>query len=213
MRLDKPIHMDVEIPYSRWRPLSVAELSVIFANCPFKWGLAGGYAIEQFLGRIVRAHEDIDLIVFRDDQLRLQDWLGDWLLYAADPPGVLRKWTNGEYLPFGIHDIWGYRFGSEAWQLQIMLAEAEGVEWYSRNNRAIRGIRSALIVGYNGIPCIRVEVQLLYKAKSHRPKDDLDFQACLPHLDSEARTWLKEKLILLYPQGHSWLSALSEENI
>jgi len=37
---------------------------------PFTWGLAGGYAIEQFVGQPIRSHGDIDVLVFRDNQLR-----------------------------------------------------------------------------------------------------------------------------------------------
>ena len=106
----------MNIPISQWRPLSVAEAVRVFANAPFAWGLAGGYAIEQFLGRAIRAHDDLDIIVFRDDQLRLQHWLAGWQLFAADPPGTLRPWLMDEFLPVGIHDIWGYRAGATAWE-------------------------------------------------------------------------------------------------
>ena len=78
--------------------------------------------------------------------------------------------------------FWGHRSGIQAWQLQIMLTEVEGDEWFSRRSRLIRGQRNELIVLYHGIRCLRIEVQLLYKARNQRPKDDLDFQACLPLL-------------------------------
>ena len=56
------------IPYETWQPLSVAEAVALFADAPFGWGLAGGYAVEQFLGRAIRPHADIDIGVFRDQQ-------------------------------------------------------------------------------------------------------------------------------------------------
>ena len=55
-----------EIPFNQWQPLSVQELTQLFASAPFQWGLAGGYAVEQFVGKRVRDHDDIDVIVFRD---------------------------------------------------------------------------------------------------------------------------------------------------
>lgn len=180
-----------------------------FANAPFAWGLGGGYAIEQFLGRSIRAHGDVDVVVYRDEQLQAQHWLTGWSLYAADPPGTLRVWLNDEYLPYGIHDIWGHRTDARAWQLQLMLAEVEGGEWWSRRDASIRGRREDLIVEYHGMPCVRVEVQLLYKAKNLLPKDELDFQACLPLLSADAKRWLKNNLHLLYPEGHPWIAALS----
>jgi hypothetical protein len=39
------------IPYDRWAPLSVAEVVERFTGAPFAWGLAGGYAVERFVGR------------------------------------------------------------------------------------------------------------------------------------------------------------------
>ncbi|MCX6047974.1 MAG: hypothetical protein NT075_22975 [Chloroflexi bacterium] len=89
------------IPYERWQPLSVAAVMQVLQGAPFFWCLAGGYVIEQFLGKSLRPHGDIDIVVFRDDQRQAQSWLQDWVLYAADPPGVLRKWASGEILPEG----------------------------------------------------------------------------------------------------------------
>ena len=197
-----------QIPYSQWQPLSVPEVEKLFSNAPFSWGLAGGYAIEQFVGTPIRDHGDIDVIVYRDQQLELQRWLSDWHLYAADPPGTLRPWKESEYLPYGIHDIWGY-ISAQAWQLQIMLTEVEGDKWFSRRSRLIGGGREDLIVIYKGVPCIRIEVQLLYKAKNLLPKDDLDFERCLPLMSVEAKQWLSAGLEVLHPEGHPWRQLLS----
>ncbi len=201
--------MQPNIPYHVWRPLSVPEVCDLFTGAPFAWGFAGGYAVEQFLGSRIRPHDDIDIIAFRDEQHLVQGWLGDWHLYAADPPGTLRRWHEGEYLRPGIHDVWGHRAGTNAWQLQIMLVEVDGAAWVSRRSELIRGPRDELIVMYNNIPCIRVEVQLLYKARGRRPKDEIDFRACLPHLNAAAKQWLKRQLQLLYPEGHEWVALLS----
>jgi len=150
-------------PQSNWQPLSIEEVVQLFAKAPFTWGLAGGYAVEQFLGRSTREHSDIDVVVYRDAQLQAQSWLSTWQLYAADPPGALRPWIDNEYLPYGIHDIWGHR----------------------------------------------LQVQLLYKARGCRPKDNHDFQACLPQLSADAKQWLRNTLLLVYPAGHPWLEDLS----
>lgn len=198
----------MEIPYERWLPLSVSDVVSLFDGASFQWCLAGGYAIEQFLGYSVRSHGDIDITVYRDEQLELQKWLKNWKLYAADPPGTLREWYTDEQLPVGIHDIWGHHISSNAWQLQIMLTEVEDAEWFSRRSPLIRGKRNELMVVYEDIPCIRPEIQLLYKAKNRRPKDERDFRACLPKMDEKAKLWLKASLTLLYPQGHEWLKAL-----
>jgi hypothetical protein len=195
-------------PFHQWIPLSLAEVKRIFDDAPFTWGLGGGYAIEQFLGAPIRTHDDVDIVIFRDEQIAAQQHLADWQLYAADPPGTLRKWNTGEYLPFGIHDIWGYRDGASGWEFQFMVAEVENGEWFHRRNPQIRGRRDRLITEYNGWPCVRVEVQLMYKSKNGRPKDEMDFRACLPRLNAEQKGWLKTQLQILYPDGHSWIDVL-----
>ena len=196
------------IRFDRWQPISVASLTDLFQNAPFSWCLAGGYAVEQFLGRLLRPHGDIDLVAFRDEQLALQDWLKGWQLYAAHKPGALRKWQPDEYLPYGIHDIWGHQKDSMAWQLQIMLQEVEGDRWFCRRNHAVGGLREEFVRHYNQIPCIRIDIQLMYKAKNIRQKDAIDFAACLPKLSSTQRSWLKNSLSTMFPQGHEWLSIL-----
>ena len=200
--------MKVEIPFDHWKPLSVEEVFTTFADAPFQWCLAGGYAVEQFLGSSHRAHGDIDVLVYRDDQLSVQRWLEGWQLYAAHPPGTLRAWSKDEYLPYGIHDIWAHRSRANVWQMQLMLAEVEGDERFSRRNPLIRGSREDLMTEYNGLPCIRIEVQLMYKAKNPRLKDEQDFQACLPCMDEQSKQWLKNSLRLLHPEGLAWLEAL-----
>ena len=201
--------MNPGIPYTIWQPLSVADVRDLFADAPFSWGIAGGYAVELFLGTSFRDHGDIDVVIFRDDQLAVQQWLADWRLYAADPPGTLRPWLAGEFLPVGIQDIFGHRRQANAWELQLMLIEVEGNLWVFRRDARIRGRRDVLLTSYGGIPCLRVEVQLLYKAHSKRPKDTRDLEACLPHLSADAKRWLRTNLLVLYGADHPWLDELT----
>jgi hypothetical protein len=43
-------------------------------NAP--WGIAGGWALDLFVGRESRAHADIDVALLRRDQQRLRALLG-----------------------------------------------------------------------------------------------------------------------------------------
>jgi hypothetical protein len=51
------------------------------------------------------------------------------------------------------------------------------------------------------------EIQLLYKSKGLRPKDQADFDAVLPALRPEQRRWLRDALTIESP-SHTWLSGL-----
>jgi hypothetical protein len=200
--------MNGNIPYRNWQPLSLADVMQVFADAPFTWGLAGGSAVEQFLGTAIREHGDTDVVAYRDEQPRVQRRRADWQLSAADPPGTLRPWTAEGCLPYGIHDSWGQRLPVQAWELQIVLAAVDGAHWFTRRRPQLRARRDGLAAIDSGMPCIRIEVQLLYQARSCRPKGTCDLQACLPQLPADAKRWLGDNLLLVYPTGHAWLKDL-----
>jgi hypothetical protein len=54
---------------------------------------------------------------------------------------------------------------------------------------------------------LRPEIQLLYKAKAPRAKDEADLKALLPAFGRGERTWLAKALEMSAP-GHEWLPAL-----
>jgi hypothetical protein len=58
-----------------------------------------------------------------------------------------------------------------------------------------------------GIPILAPEIQLLFKAKQTREKDQADFDRVMPRLRIDQRAWLMDAL-RRYHAGHPWLSAL-----
>ena len=60
------------------------------------------------------------------------------------------------------------------------------------------------------IACLRIEVQLLHKARGNRPKDQIDLRASLPHLSADAKAWLRQALDAEHPVGHPWIAALTD---
>ncbi|WP_374207484.1 nucleotidyltransferase domain-containing protein [Bradyrhizobium sp. 190] len=48
-----------------WKPLNPTEVATVFQEATFPWWIAGGHAIEHFVGRQVRAHADIDILALR----------------------------------------------------------------------------------------------------------------------------------------------------
>ena len=191
-----------------WSPLSVDELTAIMDGAGFFWCLAGGHALERLLGRRYRAHDDIDIVVLRSQQLAVQAWFSDWTLAAADPPGSLRPWATGEKLSWRVHDIWAHRPDAAGWELQIMIQEDDATSWFYRRDDRVHGRVDDLIVMAGGVPCLRADLQLLFKAKSARPKDDMDFLQVLPILSPPERQTLWDWLDLTSPNGHPWMPAL-----
>jgi len=192
-----------------WKPATPTEVAEIFSGCQAQWWIAGGYAIELAIGRPIRDHVDIDVLMLRRDQLAVQQALPGWQWQAADPPGSLRPWQPGERLPVGVHDIWCRPGPGKPWRIQVMLDESSGRDWVSRRDERIRRpITSIGLVTVGGIPYLAPEIQLFYKAKNRCSKDETDFAAALPVLTKPQRQWLSDALGLVYGPGHPWRARL-----
>ncbi|MBB1253461.1 amino acid transporter [Streptomyces sp. OF3] len=189
-------------------------MAALLANAGFPWWIAGGYAIELAVGRELRPHSDLDILVLRRDQSRLRDLLTGCDLYVADPPGQgrLRTWRPEEVLQPPLHDIWCRRRPKAPWSVQVMLDEAEDAQWVSRRDPTIRlPIDRLGRTSETGIPYLAPEVQLFYKAKATREKDETDFEAALPVLDGPACGWLADAIRVTAP-NHPWLRRLLPAN-
>ena len=190
-----------------WEPLSVAEVAGLLAGVQAPWWIAGGWAIDLFVGEPGRAHGDIDVLVLRRDLGRVQEHLRGWDLHAADPPGVLRPWRNGEQLPATVHDIWCRPSAASPWALQLMVDDTDGDDWVYRRDARVRRPVSTLAgpASTSDRLVLAPEVQLLYKSARPRPKDVDDRRRCLPVLDPDRRAWLRNALTLVDP-AHAWLA-------
>jgi hypothetical protein len=195
-------------PHQPWDPALLPEVCALFSALRTPWWIAGGHAIELAVGHCFREHSDIDVLLLRRDQLAVQQALRTWELWAADPPGTLRPWQPGEFLPIGVHDIWCRPGPSQPWRIQVMLDEAEGGDWVSRRSTGVR--RAVERVGApsaTGVPYLTPEIQLFYKAKQPRPKDEQDFAEVLPSLTTTQRHWLADAISATYGD-HPWTGVL-----
>jgi hypothetical protein len=201
----------VTVDLGTWAPLTPRDVCALFIGVEdqVSWWIAGGYAIELFVGRPLREHGDIDVLMLRRDQHRIHDVLDGWDIHAAGPPGQLRRWPSGETLPEAVHDIWCRETPDGPWRFQVMLDESDGTLWRSRVNSQVclpvplLGRRTAI----RGWPYLTPEVQLFYKARHTRAKDEMDFAAAAPLLDERARSWLDDALRRTVPEHH-WRTAL-----
>ncbi|MEV0262558.1 amino acid transporter [Streptomyces sp. NPDC050617] len=216
-----------DTPWGRWEPAPLPEVAALFSagtaslagtagpagvagsSRPVRgapWWIAGGYAVELAVGRAFRDHGDIDVLLLRRDQLAAQRALPGWQWWAADPPGALRPWAAGEILPDHVHDIWCRPGPAEPWRIQVMLDESDGTgtEWIShRDSRVRRPVEALGALTPESVPYLAPEVQLYYKARDPRPKDEEDFAAALPVLSPGARRWLVAALDRTYGR-HPW---------
>jgi hypothetical protein len=83
-----------------------------------------------------------------------------------------------------------------------------GVSWVFRRVPTVRmPLANVIKRTQEGIPYLTPEIQLLYKARHPRAKDQDDFERVLPRLGASARVWLIDALSTI-DSAHAWLAKL-----
>jgi hypothetical protein len=154
------------------------------------WAIAGGWAIELFVGRPVREHHDLDIVAARADAPGLHEQLADWDLFFPSPQAFV-PWHAGEALPDDQHQLWCKRRVDGVWTHEILFEDIrDGVLHYRRDPRITLPLDEAIVRTGDGIPIIAPHLQLLYKALRSNQRNEIDRAAALPLLSDAQRAWL-----------------------
>lgn len=171
-----------------WEPIRPQEVLEFLSSFAAPWWICGGCALDLFLDRETRRHDDLDVALLRHDQLALYHHLHTWDLHYATPEHTLEQW-NGQRLDQPIHGIWARRSDkpAAAWTCEFLLNEAQNGEWVFRRNESVRRPLEEVGDERDGLPFLRPEIVLLYKSSEPSPKNDADFAAVAPDLSPEGR--------------------------
>ena len=177
----------------------VVRAAAVMSGFGRPWGIAGGWAIDLFLGRQTRPHADIDVAVLRDDQRRLRAHLAGAARIEKVVEHRLDAWAPDETLELPIHEV--HVCWPDGHQLEFLLNERDGDadEWLFRRDARVRRAMDAAFGSRDGVPYLAPEIVLLYKSKSPRATDEADFAAVVPRLSDEQRGWLREALRVTMP--------------
>lgn len=63
-----------------------------------------------------------------------------------------------------------------------------------------------MLTAEDGMPYLAPDVQLLFKSKTIRPKDQVDAAHVIPRLEPERRLWLANHL----PSEHEWQTIIAK---
>jgi len=179
----------------------VPEVQIIFANAPFRWWISGGLALDLFVGRSWRAHGDTDVGVLRRDVSRLRTVMKSWDIQVA-AAGILSIW-RGQVLDPEEHEnnLWCRKDPLQPWCLDVTIGEGDEERWiYRRDPQISAKWKSAVLNSSEGVPYLAPEIQLLFKSKDIREKDDTDAREVIPLLDAKRQAWLFCRL----PPDHPW---------
>jgi hypothetical protein len=192
---------------AKWEPLTPQQVAELLRGLDVPWWIAGGWALDLFGGRQTRAHEDIEISVFRGDEDKVRQRLAGWEFFVTKEE-TLTPLGEHEPVPATAHGVWCRERGRETWQLEMLVEERARGRWVYRRNERI-GVHEKDVGRFtnDGIPYIRPDIQLLYKSADGRAVDESDLLAVLPRLDAAQRATLSAWISAGDPT-HRWLARL-----
>ena len=195
--------------FGPWEPMELASVVETFAPASFPWWISGGHALDLHLGRTWREHEDTDLGVGRRDLGPFRELLAGWDLHVA--AGQLTRW-RGEPLELARdqNNVWCRVAAGGPWVLDVVIGEGSDEHWIYRRNPSVQvPWHLAVLHTAEGIPYLAPELQLLYKSKGLRAKDEVDAAEVIPELDARQRELLSRVL----DPDHPWQRRLTEQEV
>ena len=190
-----------------WSGLTPRDAVELLGSLDRPWWVAGGWAIDLFVGRETRAHGDLDIAMLRGDELALRDALPGWDIHVVDD-GALKPWRF-EPLSRHQHQFWMRREAGGPWDLEILFEGHDASRWlYRRDHRVTAPLDRFALRTSSGIPYVAPDIALLYKAKGFEiERNERDFDGALPLLDAGSRRWLADALDVAHP-AHPWVRRL-----
>jgi hypothetical protein len=201
--LDYPDHW-------KWEDFDPSRLSNLMHSFHAPWWVAGGRALDLWMGRQTRAHQDVDVAVLRADQKQLHEAFGEWELYYATTDHRLLPYRSDRWLEEPLHGVWVRPTSDAPWLCEFLLNEHEDQQWVYRRDPAVRRpLAEVGVLALSGVPILVPEIVLLYKAHELTQKDEADFRSALPHLTPSQKAWLLEALDEIRP-AHPWSRRLRD---
>jgi hypothetical protein len=184
----------------------VERVAEVMRRADIWWAVAGGWAIDLWLGEQTREHHDVEVVVRRDDQTAAWDSLhNDWELRCIDPPkSGWSPWLRTNRIEPPSFQLKACRALLE---FDLFLESTSDDTWIFRRDGRVQRSIDELTTTRSGIPIVDPAVQLLYMAKSEEPKNQHDFEVARPTLGDASAEWLRGALGVVHP-GHPWLGQL-----
>jgi len=192
--------------WDAWRP---DELAPRLSGVDRPWHVAGGWALDLFRQSIgkeqMRPHEDLEIAIPFAAMPAIARALDGFKLFTAGS-GAIRP--LGATMPHDVHQVWVADMSVPAYRTDVFREPGDDDTWVCRRDESItRPLADVVGRTPDGIPFLKPECVLLYKAKAMRDKDRADFATIVPDLDAGARTWLADALAIAHP-GHPWIAEL-----
>ena len=116
----------------------VEKVASLLRDLPCEWYVCGGWAVDLFLGRVTRAHKDVDVSVARRNQLEVRQYMNarGWRLEKAHD-GRLTPWEDGEFLSPPLHTVWCRSDAHEPDFVEFQLDEIDDERFAFRRDASV----------------------------------------------------------------------------
>jgi GrpB-like predicted nucleotidyltransferase (UPF0157 family) len=176
------------------------------------WCVASGWALDLFLNKVTRFHQDFDVCIWREDQhpfLRYLKTRGWDLQVPVD--GKYRPWQEGERLELPIVQVHARKPEIPFELLDILFMEKDARDWIYRREPQVTMPKEQVMIDTQYVNILNPALILLFKSrtadKDPRSKDQADFEAVLPHLNNLHKAWLDNAFRIWLPE-HPWRGSL-----
>lgn len=194
-------------PLSAWDAWRPEEAARRLAGVSASWCVVGGWALDLWLGRDTRRHEDLEIAIPRADFPAVRAALAGFDLYVVGD-GETRALAADALPPADKHQNWVCEPAAQAWRMDVMLEPGDAETWVYRRRPGLSAPRAFMTgITPDGVPYLKPHGALFYKAANPRPKDEADFAVAAPLLDEAARAWLRGALERLQPDS-PWIARL-----
>jgi hypothetical protein len=132
-----------------WEPWRPEEVAARLESMRAPWAIAGGWAIDLYLGEQTRAHKDIEIAIDRDQAATVWACLDDLDWFAI---GRGRAWPLADAPP-QLHQTWGRDRALRRWRLDVLREPWDGGDWvFRRDSRIRRPLAQAIDRNSDAVP-------------------------------------------------------------
>lgn len=195
------------LPEESWNAWSPDELHARFQHWSSNWYVVGGWALDLWHGHQTRPHEDLEFAVLPAGIDGCRKILSELEFFEVKDANLYHL-APDTAPPVDVWQLWGADMSAGFWRVDMMVERGTPEVWAYKRDSSLQMPRAAAVRKNKlGIPYLAPANVLLFKAKHRREKDERDFAAALPELNSQEKLDLRLWLERLHP-GHEWIDRL-----
>jgi len=163
----------------------------------YPWFIESGWAIDLFLDKETRIHENIEIGIYRKHQMQLYRFFDKRKKYYINNKSRIgkqeKKEWNKEYLQLPIYELYIEYMGEE---IKVLLNERDENNWiYRLNDKIVLDEKKVIQFTDSRIPYLCAEIVLLNKTNKMKDKDIEDISSVSKKMNEAQIKWLIDSIV------------------